>query len=80
MKQRVVVTVTVDVEIPDEKIDGILMTYRQVIDSRGVIEDLFEQVAYSEVMGYDHAEGIGDKDEVYSAEVDSTDTQVEDEW
>lgn len=60
MLKTVRVTRVFDVEIPDDDIPEMLQNYIKGFDSSADEDSLFEQVAYSDSMGYDSAEGIGE--------------------
>ena len=52
-------TVEISVDIPDDEIDNVLQEFKVVIDSNATLDDVFKQIAYLVMDGYDFVEGIG---------------------
>jgi hypothetical protein len=80
MKKRVSITRYVDtiIEIDDDKIESLLAGYRESICSEATVDDLFEQIAYTEaILQDDFVEGIGERYEDFNYSEDSTDTEYE---
>ena len=77
MKKSFVVSVFVDVEIPDKKIEKTIKDYRECINETAGINDIMQKIAWNEARYGGFCEGVGENGEDFMANV--TEDSVEED-
>lgn len=76
MKKTMIATFEVEVEIEDEKVEGALKDYQNIVSGEdGTIEDLFSHIAWNEVRHGGFCEGVGDNGIDFTAKIEYSEVE-----